>query len=71
VYALAAAWRVHPPASLSLRRIAAALGLGQPDPKPVAATEHDAMQEALAAGLPVTYGRPDDPMLAFLDLPTP
>jgi len=36
-------------------------------PKPVAKNAHDAMREAMAAGLPIAPGRPDDPDLAFLD----
>jgi hypothetical protein len=54
---------------VQLRRIA--LFLGIPDSKPVqtsARTPQDALREAIAAGVPVMDGRPDDPMLDFLDL---
>jgi len=33
-----------------------------------ALTPQDALREAIAAGMPVMEGRPDDPMLDFLDL---
>lgn len=65
--ALNARWRAVPPAALQLARIASALGL-----KPVAAarpqTTQEFMDAARATGMPVIEGRPDDPMLAFLDL---
>lgn len=59
-----------PPASVQLKRIALALGL--PDTQPTATARNgkpaDAMREALAAGLPVMEGRPDDPMLDLIGL---
>lgn len=57
-----------PPANVQLKRIALYLGL--PDTKPVqtSARPVDALQQAIAAGLPVMEGRPDDPLLDFLDL---
>lgn len=58
-----------PAPAVQLKRIAQFLGL--PDPKPrvqTSARPQDALQEAMAAGLPVMEGRPDDPMLDFLDL---
>jgi hypothetical protein len=55
---------------VQLKRIALALGL--PDTQPATSakptTAEDAMRAALAAGLPVMEGRPDDPMLDLLDL---
>lgn len=70
VIALQATWRVFPPAALSLRRIGAALGLKFDEAdKPRARTAEEAMREAMAAGLPVMEGLPDDPIVQFLDLP--
>lgn len=46
------------------------LGLELPKLEGAATTRpEDALKEAIAAGMPVIEGRPDDPMLAFLDLP--
>lgn len=69
VQALNDFWRTCPPAAMQLRRISLFLGI-KPDAieRHVAATPDEAMQEAQAAGLPVMHGRPDDPLLAFLDL---
>lgn len=68
--ALAAFWASVPPPGVQLKRIALALGL--PDtkapPKPGTVKPEDAMREALAAGLPVMQGRPDDPMLDLIGL---
>jgi hypothetical protein len=64
--ALNARWRDVPPPAMQLARIAAALGL-KPAPRPQKQTAQEFMQSALAAGVPVIEGRPDDPMLAFLD----
>lgn len=58
-----------PPPAVQLKRIALALGI--PDPKPVQTSKQsldDALQAAGAAGIPIMQGRPDDPMLDFLDL---
>lgn len=58
-----------PPAAVQLKRIALALGL--PDTRPVQTSAHapqDVLREAAAAGFPVMEGRPDDPLLDFLDL---
>lgn len=71
VQALNLAWRFMPPPAMALRRISAYLGLKEPtvsDGQP--SKPQDALQQALAAGIPVMQGRPDDPLLAFLDLPT-
>jgi len=54
---------------VQLKRIALALGL--PDSTPVRTSAHapqDVLREAIAAGFPVMEGRPDDPMLDFLDI---
>lgn len=55
---------------VQLKRISLYLGL--PDtkkqPSAPARTPQDALQQAMAAGLPVMEGRPDDPMLDLLDL---
>jgi len=70
VRALNLAWAVLPPPAIALRRIGAALGVKQAAARPPAArTAAEAVREAMAGGLPVMQGRPDDPMLAFLDLP--
>lgn len=71
--ALNAAWRHNPPPAVVLRQLAAWVGI-KPPPLPRGARSAptapaDALQQAHAAGLPVMRGRPDDPMLAFLDLP--
>lgn len=69
VDALVAHWRQVPPASQQLRRIALALGIAEPKPVQASArTPQEALREAAAGGLPVFEGRPDDPMLAFLEL---
>lgn len=52
---------------MQLRRIALYLGLPEPRLQTPARTPQDALREAAAAGLPVHEGRPDDPLLAFLD----
>lgn len=68
--ALSAFWQAVPPPAVQLKRIALALGL--PDTKAPAKARavkpEDAMREALAAGLPVFEGRPDDPMLDLVGL---
>jgi len=58
-----------PPPAVQLKRISLALGL--PDtasPKVRAVSADEAMREALANGLPVMEGRPDDPMLDLIGL---
>lgn len=57
-----------PPPDIQLKRISLFLGLPDTTPKRATATPEDALREAMAAGLPVTEGRPDDPLLDFLDL---
>lgn len=57
--------------SVQLKRIALALGLPDTQPEPASARAGkpvDAMREAMAAGLPVMEGRPDDPMLDLIGL---
>lgn len=61
-------WRTVPPASMQLKRIALALGIPEPKVHTPAKTPVEAMREAMAAGLPVIEGRPDDPMLDLLGL---
>lgn len=68
VNALAALWAKVPPAPLQLKRIALALGIPEPRVQTSTATPQEALREAAQAGLPVMEGRPDDPLLAFLDL---
>lgn len=70
VHVLSTYWRQQPPMPILARRLCQYFGIqiAMPTPK-VAASPDDAMQEAMSAGLPVTYGRPDDPMLDLLDLP--
>lgn len=59
-----------PPPALALRRISGALGIKYEAAKPARAqTADEAMRQALQAGFGVIHGRPDDPMLDFLDLP--
>jgi len=55
---------------VQLKRIALFLGLPEPAvhtsaPRP---SPSDALRQAVAAGLPIVEGRPDDPMLDLLDL---
>lgn len=68
--ALARFWETIPPAALQLKRISLALGIA-PDKKvntSTPKTADEAIRQALAAGIPVMEGRPDDPDLKFLDL---
>lgn len=68
--ALSAFWQAVPPPSVQLKRIALALGL--PDTKapskPGAVKPEDVLRQAMAVGLPVMEGRPDDPMLDLVGL---
>lgn len=68
VNALAALWAQVPPPALQLKRIALALGIPEPRVHTSARSPQEALREAAAAGLSVQEGRPDDPLLAFLDL---
>lgn len=61
-------WQTVPPPAQQLRRIALFLGLPEPRVQTPARTPQDALREAHTAGLPVVEGRPDDPLLDFLDL---
>jgi hypothetical protein len=67
--ALLARWREVPPAALQLARIAAAIGIKPSAQTAKPQTAQEFMQMAAKGGIPVLHGRPDDPMLAFLDLP--
>lgn len=61
---LCAHWEQIPPPAYQLKRIALALGLPDPKPsRPVAQSAEDVLREAMAGGLGVAEGRPDDPML--------
>lgn len=66
--ALNEAWRRLPPAALTLQRISLWLGLAAPKERQAVRSVEDAVKEAVAAGLSVTHGRPDDPMLALCGL---
>lgn len=71
VDALSAFWANVPPPNVQLKRIAIALGIPDATPARTSAkpsTAADAMRTALAAGLPVMEGRPDDPMLDLIGL---
>lgn len=72
VDALSAFWASVPPPAVQLKRISLALGLpdtASPSRGTQAPTaQQDAMQQALAAGVPVMEGRPDDPMLDLIGL---
>lgn len=68
---LTSAWAAIPPPAVQLKRIALALGL--PDTKAPVQTSapakpEDAMRQAMAGGLPVMKGRPDDPLLDLIGL---
>jgi hypothetical protein len=65
--ALSRFWSVVPPPAIQLKRIALALGLAKPAPTR-AEKPADALKEAMAAGIPVIEGRPDDPMLDLIGL---
>ena len=68
--ALGRHWESLPPPDLQLKRISLFLGLPDTAPKgkPMPGAPTDALREAMVAGLPVIEGRPDDPLLDFLDL---
>jgi len=58
---------------LQLRRIALAIGIKPERSAAPTATDPEhaadhAMEQARSIGMAVAHGRPDDPMLAFLDL---
>lgn len=70
VEAMSRFWETIPPAALQLKRISLALGIAPEKTVKTSApkTADEALHQALAAGLPVMEGRPDDPMLNLLDL---
>lgn len=68
VNTLAAFWAGVPPPAMQLKRIALALGIPDTAPPSKTVKPEDAMREAMAAGLPVMEGRPDDPMLNLIGL---
>lgn len=64
-------WRSQPPLVVLAGRLCRYMGVDVSLPaQVVAADPQDAMKAAMAAGFPVANGRPDDPMLDFLDLPS-
>lgn len=66
--ALREAWERVPPPAVTLQRIAQWAG-AVPAPKaPRARSAQQALEQAAQAGLPVTYGRPNDPMLDLVGL---
>lgn len=68
VHALSAYWRQQPPMVVLASRLCRYFGIDVSLPQTrIATSPHESMREALAAGLPVFDGRPDDPDLAFLD----
>ncbi len=76
VEALGKYWLHFPPASMSMARIVRGLGIETPQvPKQAAiavksdATAKQAIEQAIAAGIPMFGGRPDDPMLDLLEFP--
>jgi hypothetical protein len=69
VVMLSAYWRMQPPMVVLMSRVCRSLGVEvSAKPVKVARTAAEAVQEAHQFGLPIAEGRPDDPMLAFLDL---
>lgn len=70
VTALNAFWDHTPPPCIQLKRIASALGIEQKTaPTPIKKQdEPQDLSELLGAGLGITQGRPNDPMLDFLDV---
>lgn len=68
--ALQAAWRLTPPAAVTLRRLAQWCGLPDPEPSrasrqgPFEQTPKDELMRQLGAmGVPIHNTRPNDPML--------
>ena len=69
VHALMTHWRLQPPLVVLAGRLCRHFGVDVSlAPAPVAATPQDALKQAQQAGLPIAEGRPDDPLLDFLDL---
>lgn len=69
VQVLSAYWRQQPPMVVLAGRLCRYFGIEVSLPQQRAArSAEEAIREAVAAGLPVSEGRPDDPMLDFLDL---
>lgn len=69
VHALNTHWQYQPPMVVLAARLCRFFGIEVGKPVQAAAkTPEDALKEALAAGLPIAHGRPDDPDLAFLGL---
>lgn len=69
VEALSQFWIHTPPPAIQLRRIARFVGLPEPKTEqPKKRTLQEDLRELAGAGMPVFKGKPDDPMLDFLDL---
>ena len=66
--ALHQAWERVPPLPVTLQRIARRLGAASEPRRRVNAAPERALEQAIAAGLPVMHGRPDDPMLELCGL---
>lgn len=64
---LVRSWEFLPPPAMQLQAIGQVLGIKPPRRRGPTAPE-DAMAEARRAGLPVSMGRPDDPMLDLVGL---
>lgn len=60
-----------PPPAVQLKRIALALGIPDtaPSPSRTPADHNEMMRELVSSGMGMIEGRPDDPLLDFLDLP--
>jgi hypothetical protein len=69
VHALSTYWRQQPPLVVLTARLCRWAGIDVCTAKPApVATANEAPKEAALVGLPISHGRPDDPMLNFLDL---
>lgn len=62
-----ASWRAVPPVAIQLARIASAIGIKAAPDAPQKQSPQEFIQQVQSMGIPVMQGRPDDPMLAFLD----
>lgn len=63
VDALMRHWKHTPPAALALKRLSLFIGLKPERVASEAVTGRQALQEAAAAGLAASEGRPNDPLL--------
>lgn len=60
-----------PPPAVQLKRIALALGIPDTAPRTAQApaSQDEMLRELASSGMGMIEGRPDDPLLDFLDLP--